>query len=175
MKRKKRSFSGSDRIRGSRWRGPRWLRVLLWFLLLLNMAVIFAFSAKTGKQSTAASDAVLAKPMEVYASIRPEAAGDAAVYWWFQFIVRKGAHMLEFAALCIWASALLLSYRIRPAIPLGGGFAVLYAASDELHQLLVPGRDARFTDWLFDSLGALAGMLAVYLIEKHIRKRTEGA
>ena len=30
----------------SRRAGPRWLRILLWVLLVLNMAVIFAFSSR---------------------------------------------------------------------------------------------------------------------------------
>ncbi len=155
--------------------GPRWFRLLLWALLLLNMAAIFALSSKTAAESTATSDAVLAKPKEVYDTLHPETAGDEKVYWWFQLIVRKGAHFLEFTSLCVWAAGLLHAYRVRPAYLLGGAFTALYAAGDELHQLLVPGRDGRVTDWLIDCLGALAGLLIVYLIMRHFRKRTEGA
>ena len=154
---------------------PRWLRVLLWVLLLLNMGVIFVMSSKTADSSTAASDAVIEKPMAVYETIRPEAAGDERVYWWFQFIVRKGAHVLEFAALCVWASGLLLAYGVRYACPLSAGFTALYAASDELHQLLVPGREGKVTDWLFDCLGALAGLLIVRLLARRFRKGRKGA
>lgn len=152
---------------------PRWLRILLWTLLLLNMAVIFVMSSRTAEQSTVTSDAVLAKPMEVYDTIHPETAGDYKVYWWFQFIVRKAAHVAEFASLCLWATGLLCAYRVRFAFPLGGGFTTFYAATDELHQHLVPGRDGRITDWLFDCLGALIGLLIVYLIIRMVRKRTE--
>ncbi len=35
-----------------------------------------------------------------------------------------------------------------------------YAAADELHQLLIPGRSASVADWLSDTLGAGAGLLA---------------
>ena len=31
---------------------PKWLKILLWVLLLANMAVIFALSSKTAEQST---------------------------------------------------------------------------------------------------------------------------
>lgn len=50
-------------------------------------------------------------------------------------------------------------------------FAVgsLYAASDEFHQLFVPGRSGRLTDVLIDSAGLLAGILVVCLI-KQLRK-----
>ncbi len=154
--------------------GPRWLRILLWVLLLLNMAVIFALSSKTAEESTVTSDAVLAKPLEVYENRHPEAAGDRTVYLRFQFIVRKAAHVAEFASLCLWAVGLSLAYRLRYAYPLGAGFTALYAAGDELHQLLVPGREGKLTDWLFDCLGALAGALIVYLFVKRIRKRRQG-
>jgi VanZ family protein len=33
------------------------------------------------------------------------------------------------------------------------------AALDEIHQLFVPGRDAAVDDWVFDTLGAVSGLL----------------
>ena len=153
----------------------RWFRGILWVLLLLNMAAIFLMSSKTSKESTVTSDAVLAKPMEVYETVHPEKAGDEQVYWWFQFLVRKAAHVAEFAALCVWATGLLLSYRRHLAYLTGSCFTALYAAGDELHQLLVPGRECKVTDWLFDCLGAVIGLLIVLLIVKCLRKRREGA
>lgn len=36
--------------------------------------------------------------------------------------------------------------------------AVWFGAFDEVHQAFVPGRDAGITDWLFDLLGAWAGV-----------------
>jgi len=139
------------------------------------MVAIFVLSSKTAEESTVTSDAILSKPMGVYDTIHPETVGDDKVYWWFQFITRKTAHVLEFAALCVWATALLFSYRVRFAYLLGSGFTALYAASDELHQLMVPGREGKVSDWLFDCLGAIVGLLIIWLIRKSIRKRTEGS
>lgn len=34
-----------------------------------------------------------------------------------------------------------------------------YGALDELHQLLIPGRDASAVDWMFDTAGVVAGLL----------------
>jgi VanZ family protein len=39
--------------------------------------------------------------------------------------------------------------------------AALYGASDEWHQMYVPGRFPEFRDLLADAVGALAGVLAV--------------
>jgi VanZ family protein len=37
-------------------------------------------------------------------------------------------------------------------------FCVLYAVSDEVHQLFVPGRGAQVTDVLIDNAGAFVGI-----------------
>jgi len=38
---------------------------------------------------------------------------------------------------------------------------MLYASSDEFHQLFVPGRAGRVTDVLIDSFGALTGIIVI--------------
>ena len=51
-----------------------------------------------------------------------------------------------------------LRRRISPRVlVLSMCVVVLYGASDELHQMFVPGRTASFDDLLADALGALAG------------------
>ena len=42
--------------------------------------------------------------------------------------------------------------------------AALYAASDEIHQLFVPGRSGQLSDVILDSAGALAGVAAFTVI-----------
>lgn len=52
--------------------------------------------------------------------------------------------------------------------------AVIYAATDEIHQLFVSGRSGRITDVLIDGCGAVAGTLIILLISRIIvmcRKR----
>ena len=41
--------------------------------------------------------------------------------------------------------------------------AILYGASDEWHQTFVPGRLATLADWVADVVGAITGVLGVYL------------
>nr|WP_051527067.1 VanZ family protein [[Eubacterium] cellulosolvens] len=45
----------------------------------------------------------------------------------------------------------------------------LYAASDEFHQLFVPGRSGQFTDVLIDSGGVIAGILLALLFRRLTR------
>ena len=49
---------------------------------------------------------------------------------------------------------------------------ILYAASDEFHQLFVPGRSGQITDVLIDSGGLLAGILLVVLIKSFYIKQS---
>jgi VanZ family protein len=69
-------------------------------------------------------------------------------------ILRKGAHMTEYAVLAFLLARAVA--REAPALALG----VLYAASDELHQAFVRGRHASPVDVAIDTVGLLIGLLA---------------
>lgn len=47
---------------------------------------------------------------------------------------------------------------------------VLYAASDEFHQLFVPGRSADLADWIADLVGVILGHLAFIRLQRQLRK-----
>ena len=49
--------------------------------------------------------------------------------------------------------------------------SVLYACTDEFHQLFVDGRSAQVTDVLIDSVGALSGVLLTLLIYRRLQRR----
>ena len=49
--------------------------------------------------------------------------------------------------------------------------AALYAASDEIHQLFVPGRSGQLSDVILDSAGALAGVAAFTVLCWPINRR----
>jgi len=40
---------------------------------------------------------------------------------------------------------------------------IIFGLTDEIHQAFVPGRSSNIFDWLFDSIGAVAGVLALRL------------
>ena len=79
-------------------------------------------------------------------------------------ILRKGAHMTEYAIL----GALLYRAlgRVLPSLALG----ILYAATDELHQNFVQGRHASPFDVAFDACGLAIGLaLAMFVQSKRDR------
>jgi len=73
----------------------------------------------------------------------------------FDFVLRKAAHMTEYAIL---GALLWRALRDELAAFYGG---VLYAATDELHQAFVRGRHGSPKDIGFDAIGVAVGLLLV--------------
>lgn len=44
---------------------------------------------------------------------------------------------------------------------------VIYAVSDEVHQVFVPGREASFFDVVIDTVGLLAALLVVWVLNRN--------
>ena len=66
-------------------------------------------------------------------------------------------------SLLIWNALRIAGASDRRAIVLGFAGSLLYAVTDELHQLFVPGRLPRVADWAWDTLGALLAMTLVFI------------
>ena len=95
-------------------------------------------------------------------------------------LVRKGAHMTEYAILAVLLYRALVPAVVRegPSAPLLAWLlAVAYAMSDEVHQSFVPGRTAAVLDVGIDATGALLGLIALHLVHRvrHRRAATVGA
>lgn len=76
-------------------------------------------------------------------------------FYLLDFIIKKNAHFFEFFIL------FLLLYNALPKKNHHLAFliALLYAFSDEIHQLFVPGRTASLRDVLIDSLGITTALI----------------
>lgn len=140
-------------------------RILLLILAAVWILIIFMFSAKSAPESMKQSDGIVDYLIRIfvpeYDSLSVQDQIDISDT--MTTIVRKGAHMAEYAILSAILYALISKWnlperRILRAVCAWGG-AVLFAVSDELHQLFVPGRSGEFTDILIDGSGALIGVL----------------
>lgn len=88
-----------------------------------------------------------------------------------QFITRKSAHFIGYMILGILASGLILQYEnINKKYPLAFLICVIYAISDEIHQLFVPGRAGQVRDVLIDSAGSFLGIIIVMAFVKLLIK-----
>ena len=141
-------------------------------LLVLWMGFIFSMSCENAEESSNTSGQTIKvvlstvpefekQPEEVKVNIIEE----------LQFIVRKSAHFIGYMILGILASGLILQYEnINKKYPLAFLICVIYAISDEIHQLFVPGRAGQVRDVLIDSAGSLLGIILVMAFEKLLIK-----
>ena len=81
-------------------------------------------------------------------------------------VVRKGAHLTEFAFLALLLLRALSLNRgdFRKWISSAWVLATAYAASDEFHQSFIPNRNGCVTDVMIDSAGAALGLLGCFLV-----------
>lgn len=83
---------------------------------------------------------------------------DSGLSW--DFTLRKGAHMFEYAVLFLLVRrALAATTRLSrgACVSTAVALTVLYAVSDEFHQSFVPNRGASALDVMIDAVGVLAG------------------
>ena len=144
---------------------------------VLWMTVIFLFSSQPADESTQTSlrveRAVCALMIPGYVWKTPEE--QTALAERIEFPVRKGAHMTEYAILAVLLFGMLAEENIKGSTAVMAVImTVIYASTDEFHQLFVPGRSGQLRDVLIDTCGAAAGVLIIYGIwrrgERNIRK-----
>lgn len=137
------------------------LLLILWFITLVVMYIIFAFSAQSAEGSQELSEGLLSRIL----SIIPFEISHV--------FLRKAAHFSEYALLGA-VSFCAFSFTLRrKAFVYGWIFSTVYAVTDEIHQLFIPGRACRVFDMFIDSTGAAAGILfisAVFFILNRIYK-----
>jgi len=90
----------------------------------------------------------------------------------FNFLIRKIAHFSEYLILSILTTnTLAVSFQWKNKLYYLISFILctLYAASDEIHQLFIPGRSGQINDVILDSFGVLAGIMIYHGIKMIIR------
>ncbi|MBQ7796031.1 MAG: VanZ family protein [Lachnospiraceae bacterium] len=135
-------------------------KYLAWLPAMLIAAAIFYFSAQPADVSTQMSDGVTTLLLRIAEALglmelSPEFVRECCEL--LSTPVRKCAHILEYMilhgavlfALYHWSDDM----RGRKWLIWAWSLTVLYACSDEFHQLFVPGRAGRVSDVIIDSIG----------------------
>ena len=91
------------------------------------------------------------------------------------FLVRKAAHIGAYFILGILIFNLLKEYNlaVKKIIFISIGIAILYACSDEIHQMFVPGRSGEVRDVLIDTAGAAVGVVVYTALSSRFYKKPE--
>ena len=148
-------------------------RLILPTLLIFQICFIFIMSSFGHNSSDAQSNLFVDFIAQNFPHVRHGLENNLISLSTLIFLVRKTAHFTEYAIL---GSLFFLNLRNTPLglikHPLATSilFSFLYACTDEIHQIFVPGRSAQFRDVLIDTLGASFGAIITYLIIKLFTK-----
>lgn len=136
----------------------RWIGVILWMLL------IFLLSNESGVNSTKTSE-IFVNPFRFFESL----GIPIEVITW---LIRKGAHFFLYFVLGILVSHAVSHQKNAFLISLL--LCLLYACSDELHQLLVAGRSGEIKDVIVDFMGSYIGVYLVFFLQRAHSRNSKG-
>lgn len=154
---------------------------VLIILAIIWMGVIFMFSAQVSDESKSSSNKVTSAVVNTVISIKKENISEEKRQKIIEdktFIVRKTAHFTEYFILGLILILFLQTKEKLTAkyIILAIIFCVLYATSDEIHQLFVDGRSCKIMDIIIDTCGsslAILGFTSIYKITTNLKKQKE--
>ena len=140
-------------------------RSISWIAAFSWMAVIFYLSHQPGSASSDLSSGIVATLLNFIDQVAPNLDLDVESFHTF---VRKNAHFMAYLLLSLlslnaWRSSGFGSWK---QLFLGFGMCVLFAMTDEIHQLFIAGRSGEARDVLIDSAGASLGLVLYTAIGK---------
>lgn len=137
------------------------LRIILIVCILFWMYTVFGFSKHTGEVSSGIST-----------KIAKLFSNDEDVIITLEKIIRKIAHLSEYAVGGILFYSLFLTFKMsaKKQVIFSILITTIYAITDEIHQLFVPGRSGKITDVGIDVIGISIGICGLLFIIKIIQK-----
>lgn len=81
-------------------------------------------------------------------------------------IIRKLAHFTEYLILGILVINMFTKNNAKKSCLLSILLCIIYATSDEIHQIFTPGRACQIKDILIDSVGSITGVYLFKLLKK---------
>ena len=130
-------------------------------LILLWMLLIFIMSSFDATESTNQSNFIVNIITNIFKIENIEL---------LSLIIRKLAHFTEYLILGFLTINMLNKNDISKKYLLSILICIIYATSDEIHQILVPGRACQIRDVLIDSIGSITGVYLYKLINTKILK-----
>lgn len=143
------------------------IRIILIILTILWMILIFSLSSQTSHESSKLSQRFIANGLSFLGfDFTQTFAGNVEILDGIQFIVRKSAHMFLYTILSVLVSLIAMTYDFKQnkKIMLSFTSCVLYAISDEIHQLFIQGRSGGIFDVGIDTIGIIIGIMLAFRI-----------
>lgn len=149
------------------------IRTITLMLTIIIFFIIFNFSSQNSEKSTSTSDFVINAIININPFTKDlEVAQKEAIKEKMELPIRKLAHFSIYTILGITTMCHMSTYAVSKYNRIGSSLlvGVLYAVSDEIHQLFVSGRSGQITDVLIDTIGVLFGIGIVLVVRNFIRK-----
>lgn len=139
-------------------------------LVIIWMGIIFYFSNQEASVSTTQSDKVI-NLVNVMAKNNGSFKVILLKFYKLKgasFVIRKSAHMFSYFILSILSFIMVYTHKgnINLSIKYSFVISILYAISDEIHQLFIPGRSGMVQDVFIDGIGAVIGIILITVIFK---------
>ena len=143
-------------------------RFLYLIPVIIWMIFIFYMSGKTGQESSGQSGKISLFITNLLEKVRQDSPQEMQnLQDILELVIRKAAHMTEYAILFLLSYLAMVKISMSQSRFYNRSIAVLisllYACSDEMHQLLVPGRSGRMIDVGIDMAGVLIVLICMIL------------
>ena len=146
------TYQKANEVNMKHSRGRKIYIILSAFALLAVLITIFILSAQNGEESSSTSgfftrliETILGQPAN-------------------ETVIRTLAHFCEFAGLGFLMCNFLFALKDKLKPFWSFLFSLVYAITDEIHQIFVPERACQLTDLAVDSAGIVLGVVAFCIL-----------
>lgn len=133
---------------------------------IIWMIVIFSFSCQIGRESDKNNHFIV----NVLNSLKIEVVKHMD-YNFLNFLIRKTAHVTEYFILFMLLYYAFKKSKFKKEKLKSSVITILYACTDEFHQLFVPGREGKIRDVFVDSIGVIIGLIIIYIYKSLKNKK----
>lgn len=136
-------------------------KIIKILLVLIIMSTIFIFSAERDTKSTGRSDGIIIRTTEFILGRKLNDREKKLYIDKYVVVVRKTAHFTLYFLLGLAFISFLYEFDLtnKKLILYTILFVFIYACSDEIHQLFIPGRSGEILDVLIDTAGGLVSSI----------------
>ena len=146
-------------------------QILYVFLIIIWMATVFAFSNQPAEKSSRTSGNITEKVVKVITKDNKKITQTEKDS--IETIIRKCAHFVLYLIGGVLVINFIITTRVegKYVIIYTILFTFVYAITDEVHQIFVPGRSGEIRDILIDTVGANCGTLLFLKFRKLLNRR----
>lgn len=140
-------------------------KVITIILIIIWMCIVFKFSSQPSTESSQLSGGITKAILSFFNVLEGKTIEQQSQ---IETIVRKLAHysIYTIGGILILSHVNLYKISANKKVIVSQLIGTLYAATDEIHQLFVPGRSGEIRDVCLDSLGVITGIIIIKLLKR---------